>query len=111
MCWKSQKLTKKNLQAKISVKDTLSWELAILMGKNKKEFPELALKTAKTTEDRLKAIDTLDNMTRMRLDQFARKEIVDTHPDLLKKALELAASESEEVSISPNSSHPDFSWP
>lgn len=80
--------SKKNLNARVSLKETWGWELdennwATL----KKEFPELAVKKESTRDDRLIALDNLDEITRARVDAFARAAIIDSHPEWIDKAL------------------------
>lgn len=81
-------INKKSLQAKVSVKDTFFWEMD---EKNWKEItshvPSLASHKALTQEERLKAIEALDDRTRLRLDQFARERIVASHPEWVELAL------------------------
>lgn len=79
---------KETLQARVSVKDTWSWELE---EKNwvalKKEFPDLGVKKADSRDERLAALDSLDEKSRAKVDAFARKQIVEAHPEWLDSAL------------------------
>lgn len=94
-------INKRALQAKVSLKDTWSWEVD---EKNwstlKKQFPELGIKKGTTREERMAALDGLDEMTRARVDQFARSTIVDEHPEWLEKALVDADAKVKVVGIS-----------
>lgn len=90
----------KELSAKVSVKETLKWELeennwAIL----KKEFPDLGLKPANSSEMRLASLDKLDSMTRSRVDQFARIQIVKNNPEWIEKGLAQATSRQKTIQI------------
>lgn len=81
-------INKKDLQAKVSLKETWQWETdAQHWELLKKQFPELGLKSDKTKEERFTALESLDEKTRSRLDAFARAQIVDEHPEWLEKAL------------------------
>lgn len=100
---------KKALQNKVSVKDTLAWELDESNWKAlRTQFPELGLKKSETREQRLAAIDELDSITRARADQFARKEIAAAHPEWLDSALELATSQKLSAALSLKGGHSSF---
>lgn len=100
---------KKALQNRVSIKQTLAWELD---EKNWKalssQFSALSLKKADTREQRLDAIEDLDGITRTRADQFARKEIVAAHPEWIQEALELATPQNLTVALSLKGTHPAF---
>lgn len=82
---------KKNLQARISLKDTWAWELDEANWKTlQTKFPELGVKPSKTRDERMAALDDLDALTRGRVDAFARSELVDAHPDWIQKAFDEA---------------------
>ncbi len=92
---------KRSLQGRVSVNEMWNWELTDGgWEKLKTEFPELAASKAATAADRQGALDKLDRPTRMKVDFFARKAIVDEHPEWLSDALEKAVPEKEIVSIS-----------
>jgi GcvH upstream region-like protein len=102
--------SQKNLEAKVTVKDTLSWQL----GENnwnllKKEFPELGLKKGDSRQARLAALDTLDSITRSRVDALCRKKMVSEHPEWLREALKSAPEKLESVSIAFKGASPYFS--
>jgi len=92
---------KRALQAKVSLKDTWNWEVE---DKNwealKKQFPELGVKKGATREERVAALDSLDEMTRTRVDTFARSAIVDDHPEWLEKVLDETEGKVKMVGIS-----------
>ena len=102
-------VNKQQLQTKVSVRDTIQWELeernwpAITV-----HFPELGLQQTKTSEERLAAIDRLDSLTRSRLEQFAREQIVNTHPEWVTAALEEAPMQNLSVSLSSRGPSPIF---
>lgn len=98
---KISNISKKGLQTQVSVKETLAWELdQAHWSFLKTKFPELGLRKGDTVEERLFAINQLDSTTRMRLDQFVREQIVDSHPEWLSKALDEAPSRKEKISLS-----------
>lgn len=86
------------LQAKVGLKETWNWEVE---DKNwdrlKKEFPDLGVKPGKTRDERFAALDSLDDLTRGRIDMYARKAIVEEHPEWLEKAL--AETSPKQMSI------------
>lgn len=94
-------VTKRDIQAGISLKDTLAWELnESNWSRIKTQFPELGSKKGATSDERLNSIETLDAVTRSRLDQLAREEIVSAHPEKIGEALDNAKLRSVNVGIS-----------
>lgn len=87
-----------SLQAKVPLKEMWNWE-ADHWNELQKEFPELALKKAATREEKMAALDGLDDKTRNSIDLFARKKVVEIHPEWLAKALEEATAKRMPVSI------------
>ncbi|WP_068469051.1 SurA N-terminal domain-containing protein [Candidatus Protochlamydia phocaeensis] len=78
----------KKLQARIGIKDMWNWEIdeqnwATL----KKQFPELNQKAGKTREERFETLDGLDSATRSKIDAFAKKAILRSHPEWIAQAL------------------------
>lgn len=92
--------SKRNLQARVGIKETWNWELE---DKNwatlKKQFPELGVKKDQTREERLVALDNLDTTTRTRVDAFARSAIVDAHPEWIESALNEAKPQIKLVGL------------
>jgi GcvH upstream region-like protein len=87
-------IDKKSLQAKVSLKDMWNWEVENTHWEAlKKQFPDLGVQKGDTSDERLKALDSLDAITRSKVDQFAREKIVDEHPEWIKEALKEAPSE------------------
>lgn len=89
---------KNQLLSKISLKETWNfevdhWDLL------KEKFPELGMKNADTRDERFSALDSLDDKTRLRVDTFARNEIVDSHPEWLAEALEKARERTLPISL------------
>lgn len=100
---------KKNLQARIGIKETWAWELDEANWKNlQNKFPELGTKTGKTREERLAALDSLDEATRSRVDSFARSSMVDAHPEWLTKALEEDKAKTIVVGLRVQGGNPPF---
>lgn len=94
-------VNKKDLQAKVGVKEALAWSIAEEhWAALKTAFPELGVKKSATKEERLAALDALDTTTRFRLEQFARAAIVDAHPEWIEEALTKAVPKTEQVSLS-----------
>lgn len=102
-------VNKKNLQARVTAKETLAWEIDNAnWSAIKKQFPELGLKKADTKEQRLEAIDQLDGETRSRMDRYAREMIVAAHPEWIEKALSETTKEVQTVNLSLKGSQPLF---
>jgi GcvH upstream region-like protein len=78
----------KTLQSKIAIKDLWAWETE---DKNweflRTKFPALGVKSGATLEERYEALEDLDANTRTRLDAFAKKAIVNSHPEWIEQAL------------------------
>lgn len=93
-------VNKKDLQTKVSVKETWNWEVE---DKNwdalKKKFPELGVKKGSTRDERFAALESLDDKTRNQVDAFARAAIVETHPEWIDQALDNATSKAGEIAI------------
>jgi GcvH upstream region-like protein len=101
---------KRHLHAKVGVRETLAWEID---EKNwpalKLQFPGLGLSNASTKEQRLAALDQLDPMTRSRVDQFAREQLLEAHPEWLESALNQAPARRELVKLPLKGPSPTFS--
>lgn len=79
---------KKNLQAKVGVKDTWDWQVQDhSWEKLKQKFPELGVKAGSNEQERYAALESLDQKTRSRVDAYSREQIVDEHPEWLDQAL------------------------
>lgn len=93
-------LDARQLEGRISIRETWNWE-----GEEenwnllKKEFPELGLKNAKTREERLTALDGLDDTTRARVDTFARSKIIASHPEWIENGLAQAERKPQNLII------------
>jgi len=80
-------VNKNALQAKVAVRESWNWEVDN-WAKLTKQFPDLANKKSNTRDERYAALDSLDEKARDKVDAYARKEIVETHPEWLQKALQ-----------------------
>lgn len=94
------KIDKRNLQAKVSVKETWAWEVAdenwkILQNK----FPEIGIKTGEDRASRFALLDSMDEVTRERIDNFSRGKIVESHPDWIDQALTSADPAQQLISL------------
>jgi GcvH upstream region-like protein len=95
-----QAADKDALLTKVGLKEMWGWEVLDSSWVDlKKEFPELGLKKAQSREERFAALDSLDEQTRRRLDSYARRQIVDLHPEWLAEALEQAPSHTSMAAI------------
>ncbi len=90
----------KQLEGRVSLKETWNWEAneanwTLL----KAEFPELALKPSSTREERVAALDRLDDTTRARVDSFARNKIISNEPSWIETALGQAPRKPQSIVI------------
>lgn len=91
---------KSSLTPKVGLKEMWAWEAEKANWDTlKKEFPELGLKKDSTREERVAALDSLDDRTRLRVDLSARHAIVDAHPEWIQSALSEAPSQRIETGI------------
>lgn len=91
---------KNRLSAKVTLKDTWKWEIeSANWDKLKKQFADIGTKKGDTPEERLAVLDALDDRTRDKIDAFARKEIVEAHPEWVDQALDESESKQSAVSI------------
>lgn len=103
------KTSQKAIEAKVTVRDTLEYEISDANWETlQKQFPELGIKVAKTAEERLDALDSLDQMARSRVDHFARKAIAKAHPEWINDALTGQQLKKEAVSIRLRGESPAF---
>jgi GcvH upstream region-like protein len=93
-------VNKKTLQGKVSLRETWNWESEEAnWNKLKKEFPDIGVKNGANPEERLAALDGLDNKTRARVDAFARDAIIEAHPEWVQEALETGPMKKMEIGI------------
>ncbi|CDZ79663.1 chlamydial GcvH-like protein upstream region protein [Candidatus Rubidus massiliensis] len=82
------KIAKPQFNARVGIKEMWNWEVSDENWKKLQEnFPVLSAKAASSREERFKVLDELDEMTRRRVDLFAKNQIVDQHPEWIEKAL------------------------
>lgn len=82
-------IDKDTLRPKVSVKETWNWEVEEAnWAKLQNEFPELGIKNGNTEKDRFATLDSLNEKTRAKVDNYARAQILETHPEWVVKALE-----------------------
>ncbi len=97
---KVAQVTQDELMQKISLKQAWEWELeADHFADLQKAFPALALETGNKREDRFAALEKLESKERFKVDQAARKAILDLHLQWVDEALDKAAFHDEEVAI------------
>lgn len=82
------KVDANSLQGKVSVKQMWEWQTTdanwdIL----KKNFPEIGIAKANNPDERFSALESLDDNTRVKVNAFSRKAIVEANPEWLEKAL------------------------
>ena len=96
-------IKKQNLDNRVGIKEMWNWEVedhnwALL----KNQFPDLGIKDGQTREQRFSALDNLDDNTRSRVDAYARKAIVDAHPEWIKQALDQIDPKQVVLGLSPS---------
>lgn len=97
---KWQEASKEKLLQRLSLKETWDWELEEAnWDKLQKQFPNLAKPEAKTREERFALLDKLEAQERFKIDQFAREEIADGHPEWIEEALRAAPEQEQEVLV------------
>ena len=90
----------KNISSRASLKEIWNWEAEEKNGDSlKKEFPELAIKSAQTREERIEVLDSLDTVTRNKVDVYAKNAILKGHPEWIKEALEQAPMQKTFVGL------------
>lgn len=93
-------IDKRLLQARVSLKDTWAWEVEDANWKAlQKQFPELGIKSGANSAERYALLDSLDTVTRERVDAFARTAQVDSHPDWVDEMLASAPVERQILSV------------
>lgn len=90
-------VTKLEVAARISLKDTWEWE-AEHYPQLQEQFPFLT-QAAETVEECLAALDSLNQANRFRVDQFARRTLVEAHPERIEEALCVAPSVQETLKL------------
>lgn len=94
------KVDEDELATRVGIREMWNWQQADSNWQALVEaFPELGTASAESTEQREKALDQLDTITRSRVDQFTRKQIVATHPEWVEQALASASPMHKILSI------------
>ncbi len=97
--------SKKALQARVSVKETVDWECdPNNWAQIKRQFPELAQKTGTSFD----ILEKMESKGRKLVDAFARKQIVDAHPEWIQEALIAGEMAEEEFFLSSNPTQKTF---
>lgn len=100
-------VTRKNLQAKVSLKETWEWEVEdknwILL---QNQFPKLAAKKADNCQTRERYLEELDKKTRMLVDEFAANQMIEAHPEWLEEALAHVELKEKDLFLKPTHTKP-----
>lgn len=95
-----KQVTEKGLEGRISLKDTLTWETtATNFQKLQKEFPDLGIKKGETLDQRVEALESLDDKMRARVDLFARASIIASHPEWIKETMASADPVTRQITV------------
>ncbi len=103
LCYKPFKVeivsvTVDGVAAGVSLKQTWDWEgEEENFARLQEEFPALA--NGDSMEERIQALDDLDERTRFQVDQFARRALVRIHPEWIDEALARAAIEERTLKV------------
>jgi GcvH upstream region-like protein len=97
-------ISKKSLEAKVSVRQMIHWESEpenwVLL---QNQFPELVQKSGEP----LAILESLEAKTRKLVDQFACKQIVESHPEWINEALLSSETHEKELFLG-RSTHKPF---
>lgn len=94
------KVKKEDLTGRISLKETWEWQASEAGWQRlQKEFPLLGRSKAKTPDERTAAIESIEEVQRSKIDQYARECIMASHPEWLEAELQNAPASEYEVSI------------
>lgn len=92
--------SKKALQGRIGLKETWNWEVDDSnWNALKQQFPDLGTKKGDSREDRFAILDGLDQVTRSRVDAFARAAIIEAHPEWIQQALADASPKAMTIGL------------
>lgn len=84
-------VSRRQVQAQVGLQEMWDWQTdPNNWSKLTQEFPELALHSANTPEERLNMLDKLPKSSRARIDATTRSMLVALHPEWLERALEQA---------------------
>ncbi len=93
-------VSKEELSRSISVKETWGWETSDAHWELiRKHFPEVAAFKADTAPLRLSVLKNIDEMLRVKIDQFARAKMVEEQPAKIHLALEQAPANTSTVGL------------
>jgi hypothetical protein len=93
-------VTKREVAARIPLKETWQWEIeADNFAELKKTFSSLSSKESSTMEERREAIESLDEKTRFRVDQYARSALVDAHPEWIAEKLQETPTQKQTLKV------------
>jgi len=94
------KTTKEEVGSRLTLKETWGYEVSDAGWQRlAAEYPILARSNASTPEERDRALDTLEQNLRLKVDRFARSCLIDQHPEWIEEALSKARSEKQKVGI------------
>jgi len=89
-------VNKERLQTKVGVKATWQWQVEEQnWQKLVAEYPELGQKEAITVDERLQLLDGLEPAKRQMVDSFARREIINEHPEWIEASFSEAEPHEE----------------
>lgn len=101
-------ISKEEAAAEVGLKETWKWE-GEHFADLKKEFPALASCKSEKIDDRMNALDQLDEATRFKVDQFARRAIIEADPSRVHEALGSVQGEKQLVKVALGKNSSPFS--
>jgi GcvH upstream region-like protein len=91
---------REEIALRTSLRETWDWQLKDEnWDKLKNEFPILAGDKADTREGKFLILDKLDQQSRLRIDQFTRDQIIESHPEWIAQELEKQPVQTATVGI------------
>jgi hypothetical protein len=94
------KVTKEEVSGRLTLKETWDYEVSNEgWQKLSMEFPILARNAGETIDGRYTALDSTEGNERLKIDRFARSELINKHPEWIEEALFKAPSKKETIAI------------
>lgn len=91
---------KGEIATQIGLKQTWDWEIVEEnFSALKKEFPPLAEKKCSSVSERREALDELNELVRLKVDNYARRALINAHPEWIESALVRAPKEKKQIKV------------
>lgn len=101
---------KGEIASQVGLKQTWDWEAEEEnFAKLQQKFPILAEKKCRSVAERLEVLDGLNELIRLKVDTFARNDLVTSHPEWIVEALAKASREKKTLKVRLKGGDPLFS--